>query len=374
VKPATAGFALVLVNAALAAVLQLAAPAQPVRSDRVEYEYAGKHGLEPDCPHDVYCYRVLVPVLLERVPLDPDVRWRVFAASTKALAAIVVGLVVGSLTTVAHAPFLASVITQTTFGFTLTAYDPYTADPFVFLAAALLLLAWMRNWLWLAIVVSVAGVFAKETVLLLSGCVALAALWHRRAQRGWPLWVGQAALCAATLFAFHWVMDTYFGWGIARNQASKFWEGSWLAVWYENMDSYRRIAFLLFIPFGLIWLFLAPGYRLAPARLRALAAGALLPMLALNYVQNPERALGNAFFVVVPLATLFLSRLPIGVAWAVVLTNGLVTAKAGLSTEWLPSTTVLVIPAAVSAAWALWIGWPPPSADRAGNRIGVSGR
>ena len=215
----------------------------------------------------------------------------------------------------------------------------------------------MRDWLWLAIVVSVAGVFAKETVLLLSGCVALAALWHRRSQRGWPLWVGQAALCAVTLFAFHWVMDSYFGWGIARNQASKFWEGSWLAVWYDNMDSYRRIAFLLFIPFGLIWLFIAPGYRLAPPRLRALAAGAFLPMLALNYVQNPERALGNAFFVVVPLATLFLSRLPIGVAWAVVLSNGLVTAKAGLSTEWLPSTSVLVIPAAVSAALAFWVGY-----------------
>jgi hypothetical protein len=356
VKPASAGFGLLLLNAALAVVLQLAAPAQPVRSDRLEYEYAGKHGLEPGCPHDVYCYRVLVPLLLEQVPLDPDVRWRVYAATAKALAAFVVAVVVGSLTTVSHAPLLASFITQTTFGFTLTAYDPYTADPLVFLAAALLLLAWMREWLWLAIAVSVVGVFAKETVVLLSGSVALTALWHRRAQRGWQLWVGQAALSAVTLFTFHWVMDTYFDWGMARNQASKFWEGSWLAVWYSNMDSYWRIAFLLFIPFGLIWLFITPGYRVAPARLRALAAGALLPMLALNYVQNPERALGNAFFVAVPLATLFLARLPIGVAWAVAVSNGLVTAKAGLSTDWLPSTTLLVIPAAASAAWALWMG------------------
>ena len=102
-------------NAALAALLQLAAPSQPVRSDRVEYEYAGAHGLEPGCPHDVYCYRVLVPVILEQVPLHPDVRWRVFGSGVKALSAFIVGTVVGSLTPVPYAPWLASWIAQTTF-------------------------------------------------------------------------------------------------------------------------------------------------------------------------------------------------------------------------------------------------------------------
>lgn len=351
---------LLLLNAALAGILQLAAPAQPVRSDRVEYEYAGAHGLEPDCPHDVYCYRVLVPVVLERVPLDPDVRWRVFGSSAKALAAFVLALVVASLTPASHAPVLASVIAQTTFGFTLTAYDPFTPDPFVFLVAALLLLAWMRDWIWLAALVSLVGVFAKETVLLLAGSTALAALWSGRTEQHRLLWIGNAALCVVTVLAFHWLMDTYFGWGIARNQASKFWEGSWLAVWLANMDSYRRIAFLLFIPFGFIWVFALAGYRLAPERLRSLAAGALVPMLALNYVQNPERALGNAFFVIVPLAVLLLSRVPAWVGFAVVITNGLVTAKAGLSTPWLPPTTVLIVPAAATALWALSVGWRDP--------------
>ena len=152
---------LLLLNVALAGLLQLAAPPQPVRSDRVEYEYAGTHGLGPGCPHDVYCYRVLVPVLLEQIPLHPDVRWRVFDVGVKAAAGLIVAGVMGSLTPVPHAGLLASVITQTTFGFALTAYDPYTADPFVFLAAALMLLAWMREWLWLAVIVSVVGVFAK---------------------------------------------------------------------------------------------------------------------------------------------------------------------------------------------------------------------
>jgi hypothetical protein len=98
----------------------------------------------------------------------------------------------------------------------------------------------------------------------------------------------------------------------------------------------------------------AAGYRFAPDRLRTLVFGAALPMLALNYVQNPERALGNAFFVIVPLTAIMLARVPPAVAIAAAITNGLLTAKAGLSTDLLPSTTMLVIPAALCAGWALW--------------------
>ena len=71
-----------------------------------------------------------------------------------------------------------------------------------------------------------------------------------------------------------------------------------------------------------------------------LAAGAALPMLALVYVQTPERALGNAFFVVIPLAAAFLARVPPAAAWAAAITNGLVTARIGLSSELLPSSAV----------------------------------
>ncbi|MGH9386657.1 MAG: hypothetical protein ACRD2N_20495 [Vicinamibacterales bacterium] len=351
------GLALLILNAALAAVLAAGAPSQPARSDRLEYEYAGRNGLAPNCEHDVYCYRVLVPWVLERLPGDSDTRWRVYATTFKALAGFVTAVTTAYIVGAWQAPLLATVIAQTSFGFTLTAYDPYTPDPFVFLAAALFLLAWIRGWPWLAVVLSLVGVFAKETVVLLAGSTALAALWRWRQQPHWIVWALQAALSCAVILGFHWVMDTYFGWGIARNRASRFWEGSWIVIWYENMDSWRRIVFLLFIPFGFVWLFAPAGFRLAPDRLRALTLGALLPMLALNYVQNPERALGTAFFVIVPLAALFLSRVPVWLALAAALLNGLMTAKAGLSTTWLPSTSVLVIPAAASAMWALWVGW-----------------
>ncbi len=99
--------------------------------------------------------------------------------------------------------------------------------------------------------------------------------------------------------------------------------------------------------------------RVAIRDVRLLALGAVVPMLALVYVQTPERALANAFFVVVPLAAVFLSQRPRSAAYVAAIANGLVTAKVGLSTAWLPSSTILMIPAAASAAWVFWVAWRP---------------
>ena len=155
-------------------------------------------------------------------------------------------------------------------------------------------------------------------------------------------------------------MDTYAGWTLATSPAARFAQGSWLAVWSAD-KSVWWIAFLLFVPFGFVWVFALLGYRFASSRLRSLALGALVPMLALNYVQNPERALANSFFVVIPLAVAFLSRLPRWVALVAAVANGLVTAKVGLSTEWLPPSRYLLIPAGVSAALAIWVGARTPA-------------
>ena len=92
----------------------------------------------------------------------------------------------------------------------------------------------------------------------------------------------------------------------------------------------------------------------APRDLQKLAIGATLPFLALNYVQTPERALGNLFFLVVPLATITLSRVPLGVGLAAAITTGLLTAKVGSSTTLLPSSSYLLVAATASAAVVAW--------------------
>jgi len=201
---------------------------------------------------------------------------------------------------------------------------------------------------------------------LLAGACALAAVLSPGKQ-GRHLWVAQGVVAATVLLGFHAVMDTFAGWGIRGNVASNFSEGSWLAIWWRSNPSLVFKAYMIFITFGFAWFFALAGWRGAARDWRHLALGAILPMLALIYVQTPERALGNAFFAVVPLATAFLATLPLTAAYLAVITNGLLTAKVGLSTPWLPASSILIVPAAVSAAWVLWLAWRP-AVDRGPGR------
>jgi hypothetical protein len=339
--------AILLFNAALSFLVQAAAPDQPRLTDRNDYEYTGRRPFAPGCPNTIYCYRILVPVALELLPLDPETRWR----GAQWLAHTATGTVMSIVAASFASPFIAAILLQTSYAFSFTAYDPYTPDPVVFLIAALILWTWMHDRPLLAAVISAIGVFAKETVGVLAACVAVAALLSgdRQDRRRWLVPVASAAIL---LFGFHWYMDTYNGWGIARNPAASFSTGSWLALWFKNNPSHTRKALMLFSPFAFGWIYAVAGYRHAPRALRDLALATILPIAALVYVQTPERALGNAFFVVVPLAAAFLAQVPRSAAWAAAITNGLVTAKIGLSTTWLPSSTVLLIPAAAAAAWA----------------------
>jgi hypothetical protein len=337
---------ILLVNSALSLIMVVAAPSQPRLSDRAEYEYTGRHGLAPSCPVTIYCYRILVPVALDQIPLNPETRWR----GLQWLAHTATGTVTAIVVSPWASPYIASTVLQASYAFSFTAYDPYTPDPVVFLIAALILYCWVHDRPIAAALIAVAGVFAKETVALVASAPAIAVLLSDRQTR-WRWWAG-AALAWMVLLFFHWYMDMFYGWSISRNPAANFSGGSWLALWWRNNPSLIRKALMLFSPFGFAWVFAIAGYRIATPALRQLAIGALLPMAALIYVQTPERALANAFFVIVPLAAVFLSRVSPAAGWAAAITNGLVTAKIGLSTEWLPATSILLIPATLSAMWA----------------------
>ncbi len=169
---------ILVLNAALALAFRAMVPAQPLLSDRDSYDWVGEHGLAPGCPMSVYCYRVLVPSLLESIPLPPETRWRAYEFLANTLAGFVLALAVARVTPGLRGPLLATWLAQTSFALTYTAYDPFTADPMVFLIAALTLLAWLADWPMLVLGLGVAGVFAKETVALVVSAAAMAA-WIR---------------------------------------------------------------------------------------------------------------------------------------------------------------------------------------------------
>jgi len=287
-------------------------------------------------------------MVLERVPIDPELRWR----GLQLLAHTATGTLV-AMASLPASPFIASLLLQSSYAFTFTAYDPYTPDPVIFLIAALVLHLWIADRSFIVALMAVVFVFAKETVGPIVAAPAIAAMVVARDRRAWWRWLVPVTLAGLTLLVFHWYMDTYAGWGISRNAASDFSGGSWLAIWWKNNPSIARKALMIFAPFGFGWLFAAIGYRHAGTAIRQLTIGAALPILMLVYVQTPERALGNAFFVIIPLAAAFLGQVPTLPAWAAALTSALVTARMGLSTELLPSSAILLVPATLASAWAV---------------------
>jgi MFS family permease len=349
---------LAALNIALAVAAYLLVPEHGVATtDRQGYEWIAQHGLAPDCPHTDFCYRVLVPTLVAHVGLPAGVAWGVYAVVANAAAGFVLALACARIARPpGRAAVLGTLTAQTSFGFTFAIFDPYTPDPAVFLAGALLTLAWLSDRPWLALAVAVPGVFAKETVALISVALALAALAPPRLAR-WRAWVGQSLAAGVVLLAFHLAMDTLAGWSIGASPAADLAGGSWLGLWIRSQQPAQAV-FLVFIPFGFAWLFAALGLRGAPDRLRRLGLGLVGPLLALVYVQNVERALGNAFVVVIPAAVVFLSSLPFWLALLAALANGLLTARVGLSTGWLPSTPLLLLVAGAAAAWTVLRGRP----------------
>ena len=157
-------------------------------------------------------------------------------------------------------------------------------------------------------------------------------------------WIVPALVTWLVVLGFHAFMDTCAGWTEQGSASADLLGGSWFARWLADttLTPSARLLYL-FIPFGFGWLYAVLGVRDAPSRLRSLALGALLSIAPLVYVQTPERALATASFVVIPLAGVFLSRVPTLLALAAAVSNALLTARVGLSTGWLPPLPYLLV-------------------------------
>jgi len=341
-----------VVNLALACgVAGLAPQDVGVTADRAGYEYVEQHALAPSCPHSIFCYRVLVPTVLGQVSAPEVVRWRAFAVGANVVAGV---LLAGLSVAAARARpwvtgLVACVAYQMSFGAAFAVFDPFTPDAAVYAVAALFALLWWFDRPWLAMSVSLVGIFAKETVALVISAAALAACLLPRARR--QPWLLAALVTWMVLGAFHGVMDARFGWSEQGSASADLLGGAWLGRWLADptLTASSRLLYL-FIPFGFAWLYAALGLASAPPRLRSLALASIPFTVALVYVQTPERALATASYVVIPLTALYLGRMPWLLALAAALSNGLLTLRVALSTTWLPPIPYLLILAGSVAA------------------------
>jgi hypothetical protein len=342
-----------VLNVALALLIAVVAPRDiGTTADREGYEYVEAHPLAPDCPHSIFCYRVLVPAVLSNVQAPDVVRWRAFSIVGNALTGtLLAGLAVAATRQrPAMTAVVASILYQASFGATFAVFDPFTPDAAVYLLAALLALLWWWDRPWLAMGVAVVGVFAKETIALVISAAALAAFFQptERRRRSWLI----AALVSwLAILVFHGVMDASAGWSERGSASANVFGGSWLGLWLSDSTlTWSARLLYLFIPFGFAWLYAVLGFGGAPRRLRSLALGSLLTIPVLVYVQTPERALATASFVVIPLAAIYLSGSSPLLGLAAAISNGLLTARVGLTTAWLPPLPYLLILAGTVAA------------------------
>jgi hypothetical protein len=348
-----------VLNLALACAVAVLAPRDiGTTADRAGYEYVEQHPLAANCPFSIFCYRVLVPTVVERIAASDVARWRALAIAANALTGVILaGLGVAAART---RPWLtgtaATILYQASFGATFAVFDPFTPDAAVYLVAACLAVLWWVDQPWLAMLVAVVGVFAKETIALVMTSTALAACFEPRGRHRRPWLLGALAAWLAVL-GFHAFMDVFAGWTERGSGSANILGGAWLALWLADttLTTSSRLLYL-FVPFGFGWLYAVLGLPEAPRRLRTLALGALLTIPALVYVQTPERALATASFVVIPLAAVYLSRVPASLALAAAATNGLLTARVGLSTAWLPPIPYLLILAGSVAALTIVSG------------------
>ena len=336
----------------LAAVAWLAPPGRE-DSDRPVYETAASQLIIPGCDQ-LHCFRVLVPWVLGRMPGPSLLKWKAYAVACTAAAAIVVMLLCSAWGLSRPAGRFAAAASATGFGSMYALYDPFTADPLMFLAGPLLL------WLLALEYLAPAGIMAA---LLVAGkeFAVVPVYVHAAAQ-----WIGgrraaalRAAAIAAAVFAVWvalqvWLRSSYnYSFGV--NPSVQPLSGGYLWYWLKSLPP-AVAAFALVAEFGVLWILAPAGWRYAPAPLKQATMASVPAAAVLFYFQQPDRALWNFHFVMTPLAALVLSRVPVLLASATLAAFALANLRVGAQLSFVPaSRATLTLSLVLGAACCVWL-------------------
>ena len=301
-RPTLHAAAILLVLAAVAVIAPV-----PAESNRDFYEHSGRDVVMPGCLGGD-CFRPLIPVVLERLPGPSLVKWKTYAVIANAIGAVAVGrfaLMLGLSSTGALAAMWLSALGQ---GTLYSLFDAYSSDPLMYMLGPL-----MAIWLWRgqyerASLAGLVGIFAKE--------FAAAPLWIFMLLAGLDRRFHAAArlLAAAATITLIW-LATHASYMALQNYAygstasADLLHGGFLATWLRSVRVTGALMYL-FTSFSALYLLWPVGLVRCSRELRLLAVAAVPALVAFVYVEQPERALWNFHFIVIPLAALVLQQLP----------------------------------------------------------------
>ena len=336
--------------AVLLVVIAFLAPAPDRPTDRSVYEGTAAHGVVRDCA-DLHCFRVLVAWTLGALPGPSVVKWKLFAALSNAAAAVVLGqlcMVLG------FPPSLAAMsMWMAAFGFgsLYTLYDPFSSDPLMYFLGPLLTLLLLTGRLAIAGWIAVAGVFAKEFAAVPLFVFALAA----GLKRHWALMRRALAWANAALLvwlALQFTLMLRYNYSYGDSHSVQLGSGGYLMHWLSEL-SLRGAASALANEFGALWLLAPVGFIAAPSALRRLAFASIPPALLFAYVQQPDRALWNFHYLVIPAAVIVASRLPSWWQWVFVGCFAFANLRLGAQLTFIPPARVALMASAVMAVVAI---------------------
>jgi hypothetical protein len=336
--------------AALLGVVAAVAPAPWYPTDRDAYERAARQLIIRDCS-DLHCFRVLVPWVLGRIPGPARFIWKAYAVLMNAAAAIAIGRLTLLLGLSSRAATIAVWISALGTVPLFTLFDPFTADPLMFLAGPLLtaeLIAGRRGRAgWLGAV----GVLAKEFA---AAPLWIFTLWNVLLRRWSAAWRGFVIAVAVTLVfvTLHLALMTAFNYSYGNSASADLLGGSFLVHWLSLLTPRTAVAVTVG-ELGALLLLAPAGFVRAGRELRYLALAAIPATVALSYVQQPDRALWNFHFIVVPLAALILQALPDRWCAAFIAAFALANLRIGAQLKFLPPAGFGLAASAVIAAAAI---------------------
>jgi hypothetical protein len=330
-------------------VVAAIAPAPWLGTDRPTYEAVGRQHVIADCS-ELHCFRILVAWTLEALPGPSLVKWKTYAVLANAGAAMTVGWLCILLGLSTRASIYATWLSAVGFGSFYTLFDSYTSDPLMFLLGPLIIVELLRGHRGRGTALGVVGVLAKE--------FAAAPLWIHMLwsalRRHWD--AALRSLLAASTATMVWValqiwLVAFHNYSYGGSASTNLAGGGFLAQWY-SMIGPRGAVMAMFVEFGALYVLFPFGLLRASRELRLLAVAATPAALALVYVQQPDRALWNFHFLLIPIAVLALEKLPAWAAWLFIVLFALANLRVGAQLKIVPPAAVPLALSTLVAAGA----------------------
>ena len=339
-----------LMVAGVLGMIAAAAPFPSFLTDKDIYEKLGRELIIAQCD-DLQCFRVLVPWTLGLIPGGGYLKWRLYALLCETGAAILMGWWVVRLGASPRAALQVTWLTALGAGSLYTLYDPFTADPLMHLLGPLLLLLLFADRIGPAAIVGVAGIFGKE--------FAAVPFWVAGVT-----WLQQRDTGRATqaLAVFAGVTGTWAVWQLATRSLGGYTpvqhsgdllHGAFLMFWLTHISPWLAVV-AVGGAYGALWLLWPAGVAWGSRELRQLTAATILPLLAFNYVQQPDRALWNFAFAVMPAVAVVLDRIPSALGWSLVVVQALVNLRFGAQLAFVPTARATLAVAMVLGLFILW--------------------